>query len=66
MLARQTAWQREREGMADLLTTCRRIAADMARVTDWADGRAIAQALRVRFELYPAQHEPRLRSCPTP
>ncbi len=31
----------------------------MARVTDWADGRAIAQALRVRFELYPAQHEPR-------
>jgi site-specific DNA recombinase len=59
VLARQEAWQREREGMADILKTCKKIAADMSRVTEWADRRAIAQALRVRFELLPADHEPR-------
>jgi hypothetical protein len=59
VLARQAAWQRERDGMTDLLAACRRIAADMIRFTDWADRRAIAQTLRVRFELFPADHTPR-------
>jgi hypothetical protein len=31
----------------------------MARVTAWADRRAMAQTLRVRFELFPADHAPR-------
>jgi hypothetical protein len=56
VLARQAAWQRERESMADVLKTCKKIAADMSRVTEWADRRAIAQTLRVRFELFPADH----------
>jgi hypothetical protein len=59
VLARQAAWQRDRDGMTDILAMCKRIAADMSRVTEWADRRAIAQALRVRFELFPADHSPR-------
>jgi site-specific DNA recombinase len=57
--ARRDAWQREQAASADILKRCKQIAADMARVTDWADRRAIAQALKVRFELFPADHEPR-------
>jgi DNA invertase Pin-like site-specific DNA recombinase len=59
LLARRDAWQREQSASADVLQACKRIAADMRRVTEWSDRRAIAQALRVRFELYAADHEPR-------
>ena len=56
---RHDAWSRQQSASADVLETCRKIAADMERVTDWADRRAIAQALQVRFELFPKDHEPR-------
>jgi site-specific DNA recombinase len=59
LLARQDAWQREQDMNSDVLKMCKKIACDMERVTAWADRRAIAQALQVRFELYPAAHEPR-------
>jgi hypothetical protein len=59
ILARQAAWQREQAQTDDVLAFCRRVAADMCRVTSGADRRAMAQALRVRFELWPADHSPR-------
>ena len=59
ILARHATWQREQAQMSDVLDFCRRVAADMQRVTSWADRRALAQTLRVRFELWPASHHPR-------
>ncbi len=59
VLARQAAWQSEQARMGDVFAYCRRVAADMARVTAWADRRAIAQTLKVRFELWPADQTPR-------
>jgi site-specific DNA recombinase len=59
ILRRQAAWQRQQSRQADVLTYCRAVAGTMVRVTDWADRRAMAQALRVRFELYPATESPR-------
>jgi site-specific DNA recombinase len=56
---RHAAWSQQQAVSADVLETCRKIAADMERVTDWLDRRAIAQALKVRFELYPKDDEPR-------
>ena len=59
ILARQAAWQREQAQTDDVLAFCQRVSTDMQRVTSWADRRAIAQTLRVRFELWPATHQPR-------
>lgn len=51
--ARQAAWQQSQLDAEDIVATCRRISADMAGLTAWADQRAMAQALKVRVEVEP-------------
>jgi site-specific DNA recombinase len=59
ILQRQAAWQHQQAQMEDVLAHGRTVAQDMERVTDWAGRRAMAQALKARLELFPADHKPR-------
>jgi DNA invertase Pin-like site-specific DNA recombinase len=59
IVARQRDREAAREHIRDIQERCRQIAGQMARVTSFADRRAMLEVLGVRLTLYPRDHRPR-------